>query len=270
MSVSDEYVIHVSDLCIEREDVLLKDVSWRVKSKENWVVMGPNGCGKTSLFSALTGYLCPTSGMVSVLGRQYGRYDWQELRKRIGIVSSAVVNLMNQEQNALEVVAGGKNAMLTHWRLSKADLLNAEALLKQLGLLGLAQRPWNRLSQGERQQVLIARALMAQPVLLLLDEPCAGLDPVARLRFLEFLSGLMEKPASPAVIMSTHHVEEICMGFSHALLLRNGCVVASGPLTMCLTSAHLSETFGVSVLLQRYEGSDAHEVGLFRLQFCGV
>lgn len=245
--MSDNPVISVRDLCVERDTVLLQNISWTVRPGEHWVVMGPNGCGKTSLFSAITGYLAPTSGTIFVLGQEYGRYDWRELRKSIGIVSSALTTLMEQGQNALEVVAGGKHAMLTAWQLSNADLMDAEVIMKRLGLLHLVQRRWIQLSQGERQRILIARALMARPSVLLLDEPCAGLDPVARLRFLDFLFGLIQDTDAPSVIMATHHVEEICRGFSHILLLRAGRVVAFGPLKQCLTSSCLSRTFGVEV-----------------------
>ncbi|MEZ0328926.1 MAG: ATP-binding cassette domain-containing protein [Dissulfuribacterales bacterium] len=267
--MSDNSVISVRDLCVERDTILLQNISWTVKPREHWVVMGPNGCGKTSLFGAITGYLAPTSGTITVLGQEYGRYDWRELRKKIGIVSSALINLMEHGQNALEVVAGGKHAMLTAWQLSNRDLLNAEVLMNRLGLLHLAQRPWMRLSQGEKQQILIARALMSDPAVLLLDEPCTGLDPVARLRFLDFLFGLIHDIDAPSVIMATHHVEEIYSGFSHILLLREGQVVAFGPLEQCLTSLCLSRTFGVEVEILRQNGTGSSIMEMFRLHVKG-
>lgn len=269
--MSDNSIIVVSDLCVERDTILLQNISWAVRPGEHWVVMGPNGCGKTSLFSAITGYLSPTSGTISVLGQEYGRYDWRELRKRIGIVSSAMITLMEQGQNALEVVAGGKHAMLTAWQLSNADLMDAEVVMERFGLLPLAERPWIRLSQGEKQQVLIARALMAKPAVLLLDEPCAGLDPVARVRFLAFLFRLMQNSDAPSVIMATHHVEEICRGFSHILLLREGRMIACGPLNQCLNASCLSRTFGVEVEVHWQKGGGSNiDMDAIRLHVKGT
>ncbi len=185
-------ILSVSGLCIERGGtVILRDVNWRVQRGEHWVILGANGSGKTSLLSALTGYLMPTRGEISVLGEIYGRSDWRELRKKIGLVSSSIRQMMADDEPALHTVASGKYAMIDFWgRLNRTDKAKALGLLKQVECEYLAERPWRVLSQGERQRVLIGRALMARPRVLILDEPCAGLDPAAREHFLHFIQRL--------------------------------------------------------------------------------
>jgi len=249
-------VLAVSGLSIKRGNTtILRDLSWRIQTGEHWVVLGANGCGKTSLLSALTGYLMPTAGAVTLLGERYGESDWRELRKRLGLVSSSLRQMMGDTEPALETVASGRYAMIDFWgRPSAADRRRARQLLRDVEGEGLAQRPWGVLSQGERQRVLIGRALMARPELLILDEPCAGLDPVAREHFLGFLERLMRGAHSPTLVFVTHHVEEIVAGFTHGLLLRTGAVVAQGTLARVLTSAQLGETFGAPVRLSRRSG----------------
>lgn len=249
-------ILDIEGLRIQRDGtVILKDLSWRVNPGENWVILGQNGCGKTSLLSALTGYLMPTAGRIDLLGQRYGESDWRALRLRIGIVSSAIRQLMADGEPALESVASGKYAMIDFWgRPSKADRTRALRILRQIECLALRDRPWAVLSQGERQRILIGRALMSDPRLLILDEPCAGLDPVAREHFLQFLRRLASTPRAPALVLVTHHVEEIVDCFSHVLLLRQGGVVAAGPIRKALTTASLSQTFGEPVRLSRPRG----------------
>jgi len=209
------------------------------------VILGSNGSGKTSLLSALTGYLSPTRGEIAVLGEQYGESDWRDLRQHIGIVSSSVRQMMADHEPALTTVVSGKYAMIDYWgRVKKADREEAMEILGQIEAAPLAERPWLVLSQGERQRVLIGRALMAKPKLLILDEPCTGLDPLAREHFLAFLQRLGNRPDAPALLLVTHHVEEIMPVFSHALLLRGGRLLVAGNKGRTLTSAHLSEVFG--------------------------
>ena len=181
-------VLEISNLRIQRGGtVILDGVNWRVAAGEHWVILGANGSGKTSLLSALTGYLMPTDGDIFLLGKKYGQSDWRDLRKKIGLVSSSMRQMMADDEPALETVASGKYAMIDFWgRLSRAEKARALRLLKQVECEYLAERPWRVLSQGERQRVLIGRALMATPRVLILDEPCAGLDPAARERFLQF------------------------------------------------------------------------------------
>ncbi len=246
-------ILEVIDLAIHRGDThILEQVTWTVNRGEHWVILGSNGSGKTSLLSALTGYLSPTSGDISVLGEHFGASDWRELRTSIGIVSSSVRQLMHEEEPALTTIVSGKYAMIDYWGDVKPnDRREALRILRQIEATHLADRPWLVLSQGERQRVLIGRALMARPKLLILDEPCAGLDPVAREHFLDFLQRLGAQRNSPALLLVTHHVEEIMPVFSHALLLRKGQVLAAGKKERALTSANLTRVFGARCRLAR-------------------
>ena len=255
-------VLSVDGLHIERGGtVILNEVSWRVARGQHWVILGANGSGKTSLLSALTGYLMPTAGNVSLLGETYGRSDWRELRKKIGIVSSSVRQMMADEEPALESVASGKYAMIDFWgRLTRREKAEALALLRQVECEYLAQRIWRVLSQGERQRVLIGRALMARPRVLILDEPCAGLDPAAREHFLQFIQRLGRRRNSPTLILVTHHVEEIMPVFSHVLVLKAGQVLGAGKKTATLSTKILSQTFGAKVKLQLKAGRYAMNV----------
>jgi iron complex transport system ATP-binding protein len=248
-------ILEVSQLRIERgHTAILRGIDWRVGRGEHWAILGANGSGKTSLLKALTGYLSPTSGELALLGRRYGECDWRELRFEIGVVTSAFTASIPLSEPALETVVSGKFAQLDLWhRVSSADRTAARQLLAASGLAHLEKREWLYLSQGERQRVLIARALMARPKLLILDEPCAGLDPVAREKFLLFIDQLARASSTraPALVLVTHHVEEIMPVFTHALLLREGNVLAAGPRERVLTSANLSATFGAPLRLRR-------------------
>ena len=256
-------ILEVAKLRIERGGtVILRDVDWRVQRGEHWVILGANGSGKTSLLSALTGYLMPTSGEVSLLGETYGESDWRELRKKIGLVSSSVRQMMADDEPALETVASGKYAMIDFWgRVSRSEKIQALKLLRQVECEYLAARPWQVLSQGERQRVLIGRALMAKPRVLILDEPCAGLDPAAREHFLQFIQRLGAQKNSPTLVLVTHHVEEMMPAFSHVLILKNGAVLALGNKTQVMTSKNLSQTFSVKLKLQCRRGRYAMKIG---------
>ena len=206
--------------------------------------------------SALTGYLMPTAGEITLLGEAYGRSDWRELRKRVGIVSSSVRQMMADGEPALETVASGKYAMIDFWgKLSRADRAQAMKLLRAVEGAHLAERAWRVLSQGERQRVLIGRALMARPRLLVLDEPCAGLDPAAREHFLNFLQRLGNSKNAPTLVLVTHHVEEIMPVFSHLLMLKNGGILASGTKAEALTAPKLSIAFGEGMRLRQTAGA---------------
>lgn len=243
----------MANLRIERGGtVILRGVDWRVQRGEHWVILGANGSGKTSLLSALTGYLMPTSGEISLLGETYGQSDWRELRKKVGLVSSSVRQKMADDEPALETVASGKYAMIDFWgRLARGEKIQALKLLRQIECAYLAERPWRVLSQGERQRVLIGRALMAKPRVLILDEPCAGLDPAAREHFLQFLQRLGAQKNSPTLVLVTHHVEEIMPVFSRVLVLKNGRVLAAGKKPAVLNSKNLSLTFGAPMRLRQ-------------------
>jgi iron complex transport system ATP-binding protein len=245
-------VLSVSALRIVRGGtVILRDVNWRVARGEHWVILGANGSGKTSLLSALTGYLMPTSGDISVLGETYGESDWRELRKQIGLVSSLVRQMMSDDEPALETVASGKYAMIDFWgRVTRTERAEALRLLENVECGHLADRLWGVLSQGERQRVLIGRALMAKPRVLILDEPCAGLDPAAREHFLQFLQRLGSRKNSPTLVLVTHHVEEMMPVFSHVLVLKKGAVLASGRKKDVMTAKNLSLAFDAKLKLQ--------------------
>ena len=246
-------ILRVEGLRVVRgRDVILEGVDWRVERGQHWVILGANGSGKTSLLSALTAYLTPSAGTVEVLGATYGRADWRELRRRVGLVSSSVRQMIADDATPLEIVAGGPDAVLNpSRRFSPAERRRALSALRRVEAAPLAERPWGVLSQGERQRVLIGRALGAAPPLLILDEPCAGLDPVARERFVTFLDRLGGRRRGPALVLVTHHVEEIAPAFTHALLLRAGRVLAAGEKARVLTTARLSETFGAPLRLRR-------------------
>ena len=249
-------MLDVANMRIERgQTVILDDISWRVARGQHWVILGPNGCGKTSLLRAITGYVSPTGGDVSVLGRTYGECDWRDLRLQIGIVTSALQASIPPAEPAIDTVVSGKYAQLDLWKKgTRADKTAALKLLRFIDAEHLARREWVYLSQGERQRVLIARALMAKPRLLILDEPCSGLDPVAREHFLAFIEKLARRRATPALVLVTHHVEEITPAFTHALILREGKVLAQGALAAMLTSRTLTRAFGVPMRLVRKGG----------------
>ncbi len=249
-------VLEVSGLRIERgRTAILRGLDWRVNAGEHWVILGANGSGKTSLLKALTGFLSPTAGGFSVLGQSYGASDWRALRLKLGVVTSAFAAAIPLAEKAVETVISGKYAQLDLWtKTTRADRRAALALLEQLDATYLAEREWIYLSQGERQRVLIARALMARPKLLILDEPCAGLDPVAREHFLGSIGALARRSDAPSLVLVTHHVEEILPAFSHALLLREGAVVAAGPCARVLNSRTLSGVFGSPLRVSRRRG----------------
>jgi iron complex transport system ATP-binding protein len=260
---TEKIILSVASLHIERGGtVILNAVNWRVQRGEHWVILGANGSGKTSLLSALTGYLMPTRGEISVLGETYGQSDWRELRKQIGLVSSSVRQMMADDEPALETVASGKYAMIDFWgRLSRTDQAKAQQLLRQVECEYLANRQWGVLSQGERQRVLIGRALMAKPRVLILDEPCAGLDPAAREHFLQFIQRLGAQKNSPTLVLVTHHVEEMMPVFSHVLILKSGAVLATGKKTEIMTAKNLAQAFGAKLKLEFKRGRYAMKIG---------
>lgn len=242
-------ILAVTKLTLQRgRTTILRDLSWEVRRGEHWVILGNNGSGKTSLLLALTGYALPTGGEIDLLGERFGESDWRKLRERVGIVSSAVKQRVPGDELALDTVISGGRAMIGFWgKPTEEEREAAEKWLRQARCFHLAAREWRVLSQGERQRVLIARALMGNPALLILDEPCEGLDPVAREQFLHFLQQLANRPSGPSLVLVTHHVEEIMPAFSHALLLKQGRVAASGAKAKVLTSEQMSAAFAAEV-----------------------
>jgi iron complex transport system ATP-binding protein len=249
-------ILNVTGLCVSRgRTEILRCVDWRVRRGEHWVILGPNGCGKTSLLKSITGYLSPSSGSIALLGETYGETDWRDLRLKIGIVTSALQASIPPAETALETVVSGRYAQLDLWaHPTRAETAAAARLLRFVGGAHLARREWMHLSQGERQRILIARSLMARPRLLILDEPCAGLDPVAREEFLWFVEGVARRRGGPALVLVTHHAEEIMPAFTHALLLREGRVFDSGPRLRVVTTRGLSGAFGARISVGRVRG----------------
>ncbi|HMC39739.1 MAG TPA: ABC transporter ATP-binding protein [Acidimicrobiales bacterium] len=235
---------------------VLKGVDWSVGHGDRWVVLGPNGSGKTTMFELASGYLHPTRGTVEILGHRLGRVDVRRLRERIGLVSSSLVKKLVPSITAADVVVSGRRGALEPWwqEYTAADWGRARHLLEAAGFGTIADRPFGFLSDGERQQVLLARALMNEPDLLLLDEPAAGLDVGGRERLVARLSSLASDPGHPPTVMITHHVEEIPPAFTHALLLRDGRAVASGPVREVITAEGMSEAFGLALCPEYADG----------------
>jgi iron complex transport system ATP-binding protein len=238
---------------VRGERVILDAVNWSVSERERWIVLGANGSGKTSLIRIASLYLHPSSGQVEVLGERLGHVDVRRHRRRIGVVSASFADLLRPGLTATEIVMTAKFAALEPWWhvYEDADRARAVELLDRFGCAALAEHPFATLSSGERQRVQLARTLMTDPGLLLLDEPTAGLDLGGREDLVRRLGGLAADPATPATVLVTHHVDEIPPGYGHVLLLRDGRVTAAGPLDDVLTSAALSECFGISVTLER-------------------
>jgi iron complex transport system ATP-binding protein len=233
---------------------LLDDVTWEVEEGERWVVLGPNGAGKTTLLQIASGRMHPTTGVAGVLGEVLGAVDVFELRPRIGLASSAMAERIPRDEIVGNVVVTASYGVIGRWREQYDDLDHARAmeLLAAIGADHLADRTYATLSEGERKRVQIARALMTDPELMLLDEPAAGLDLGGREDLVQRLGDLAEDTEAPAMVLVTHHVEEIPPGFTDVLLLREGRVVAAGPIPITLTADNLSATFGLPLVLEQH------------------
>jgi iron complex transport system ATP-binding protein len=252
-----DLVIDMRGVTVRRgKTVLLDSVDWQVELDERWVVLGPNGAGKTTLLRLAAAEMHPTSGTVEVLGERLGRVAVFELRPRIGLTSANLGIRIPGDERVSDVVVSAGYGVLGRWRerYDAQDTDRAGHLLEQLGMAGFAEREYRTLSEGERKRVLIARALMTDPELLLLDEPAAGLDLGGREDLVSRLSTLALDADAPASVLVTHHVEEIPPGYSHGLLLRGGKVVAAGLLDDVLTDDNLSATFGLPLAVQRRRG----------------
>jgi iron complex transport system ATP-binding protein len=235
---------------------LLRDVDWTVEEDERWVIIGPNGAGKTTLLQVAATMLHPSEGTVSVLGERLGRTDVFELRPRIGFTSAAVAEKVPASEKVIDLVLTASYAILGRGReeYDSTDLTRAVELLDALGCANLIRRKFSTLSEGERKRVLIARALMPDPELLLLDEPAAGLDLGGREDLVVRLGRLAEDAAAPAMVLVTHHVEEVPESFTHALLVRRGSVIAMGKVDEVFTGEHLSKCFGLPLTVERQDG----------------
>ncbi len=250
-------VLHLTDVNFVRgKRTILNTINWRVQSDERWVVLGPNGSGKTTLCRLGSLYLHPSSGKIDVLGERLGRVDTRELRKKVGFTSAALANLLLPSLNVADAVMTGKHAALApHWHTyTDDDYAKADMLLKRFGCDGLNSSTLGNLSSGERQRVLLARTLMRDPLLLVLDEPTAGLDLGGREDLLMLLSELATDQAAPATVLVTQHVDEIPPGFTHAMLLRDGHILSAGPIDHALTPERLSDCFGLHLHLEKRYG----------------
>jgi iron complex transport system ATP-binding protein len=252
-------VVRLEAVAVVRDGAaLLDDISWSVGAGERWALLGPNGSGKTTLLRVVGAGLWPTRGSVEILGERLGRVDMRELRRRITVVSASVGRTLRPAQAALDVVLTGRYAALETWwhEYTADDRARAARLLADAGFAGdlFAARAFGLLSEGERQQVLLARALMGDPELILMDEPAAGLDLGAREGLLARLAALAADPKVPPMILVTHHLEEIPPGVTHAALLRRGRLLLAGPVDEVLTDRNVSDAFGVSVAVERRDG----------------
>jgi iron complex transport system ATP-binding protein len=257
-------VLELSGVGVRREGRWILDgIDWSVRPGERWAIVGPNGSGKTTLLRVAGTDLWPSRGRVAVLGQTIGEVDARSLRERIGFVSAALADGIAPSLVAREVVMSARHAALAPWwaAYSADDVARAERSLERLGLGGFEQRTYGSLSSGERQRVLIARTLMRDPDLLLLDEPAAGLDLAAREALVVRLGGLAADPSVGAIALVTHHLEEIPVGTTHALVLAGGRMVAAGPIELTLTGPILSTAFGLGLRVGRRHGRFTAQAG---------
>lgn len=257
MGLPDPAALSLRDVTLVREGrALLDTVTWTVGASERWVVLGRNGCGKSTLMKIASLYLHPSSGEVDVLGETLGRTDVRSLRKRIGVASSGMADQLRSDLISADVVMTAKNAALETWwhTYDDADRQRARDCLERMEIGRLADRSFATLSSGEKQRVLLARTLMPEPGLLILDEPTAGLDLAGREDLVRTLGVLAVGVDTPATVLVTHHVEEIPEGFTHVLMLRDGRVLSAGTLDDVLTEANLSECFEMPLGLERRHG----------------
>jgi len=250
-------VLQLTDVSVVRGgNAILDSVSWTVNDDERWVVLGPNGAGKTTLLQIAAALLHPSSGEAIVLEETLGKADLFELRPRIGFASTALARRIPPTETVLNVVMTAAYAVTGRWNESYDDIdtRRAQRVLAEWRLDALAHRRFGDLSDGEQKRVQIARSIMTDPELLLLDEPAASLDLGAREELLQILGGYASAPAAPAIIMVTHHVEEIPLGFTHALVLAGGALHAAGPVADVITSETLGAAFGLGLVVEARDG----------------
>ena len=250
-------VLQLSDVSIVREgNSILKSVDWTVDGDERWVILGPNGAGKTTLLQVAAAMIHPSSGKAHLLDDTLGRVDVFDLRPRIGFASTAMARRIPSNERVLDVVLTAAYSVTGRWNeaYEDVDIRRAQRVLAEWKLDHLETRRFGDLSDGEQKRVQIARSIMTDPELLLLDEPAASLDLGAREELLQLLGGYASAPEAPAMIMVTHHVEEIPLGFGNALLLADGSITASGPIEEVITSEKLSETFGLPLQVTAQDG----------------
>lgn len=253
-----QQIVEMLDVSVIREGKpILDEVSWKIQSNEHWVVLGPNGAGKTTLLQILQTQIFPSKGIVEIFGEYMGLIDVFELRPRIGLTSASLLELFPEHETVLDVVKTSAYSMTGTWQedYDHADIERARSLMQKWGIASLEKRIFKSLSEGEKKRVMIARALMANPEMLLLDEPAAGLDLVGRESMVAELGGFVRSESSPVCVLVTHHVEEIPEGFTHVLCLNNGHVVASGSIDEVLTDEVVTKTFGLRLRVSKNETS---------------
>ena len=252
--MAGEYVLELRDVTVVRAGrTILGPLNFAIRPSERWVVLGPNGAGKSTLLQILATRIFPSDGTVRVLDKEMGRADLSELRTRIGICGALISEDIPADELVRDVVLTAAYAILGRWNEAYDlwDESRAVALLTTFGVRDLADRRYGTLSEGERKRVQISRALMADPELLLLDEPAAGLDLGGREDLLKRFSTFAADPLAPASILVTHHIEEIPTGTTHALILRDGVIAASGPIGDVITSEHISAIFDLPITVTR-------------------
>ncbi|QIK71354.1 ABC transporter ATP-binding protein [Propioniciclava coleopterorum] len=250
-------VVELADVSIVRGGATLLDqVNWVIDESDRWVIIGPNGAGKTTLLQIISAHMHPSSGMASILDEVLGAVDVFELRPRIGVTSAALAERIPRSESVGNVIVSAGYAVVGRWteQYDATDFQRAGQLMHQLHIDRLGKRTFGTLSEGERKRVQIARALMTDPELLLLDEPAAGLDLAGRESLVETLGEIVADEYAPATVLVTHHLEEIPAGMTHALLLKGGRVVAAGPIDEVLTDDRLSETFDLPLVVTQQDG----------------
>jgi iron complex transport system ATP-binding protein len=247
----------MSGVTVVREGAtLLAGVDWVVREGEHWALLGPNGAGKSTLLAVAAAALFPSAGSVELLGERFGEADLGELRTRVGLTASSLNDRVPPQERAVDVVVTAAHGVIGRWAdaYDDADVTRATELLARVGLRAFAERRFGSLSEGERKRVLLARSLMTDPELLLLDEPAAGLDLGAREALLRLLARLSASPGASPSVLVTHHVEEIPVGTTHVMLLSRGRVVAAGPIMEVLTGPLLTQAFGIPLQVASVDG----------------
>ncbi len=248
-------ILDVRNLSFIADRPIVDGITWTVLEGERWVLLGANGSGKTSLISTICAYNTPSSGEMSVDGKTYASFNWQKMREKIALVGSQLRRAINRDEKVVDVIVSGKFAQINYFgRITKKLVLEAYGQMKRFGIAHLIDSDWFLISQGERQKVLMARAMMLKPSVVFLDEPCTGLDPIARREFVKFLDKLCSDKTIPAIVMATHYVEEIPPSFTHAIIIKGGKMLASGKIEKVMTSKNLSEAYGAECRLSKRGG----------------
>jgi iron complex transport system ATP-binding protein len=250
-------VINLRDVSVVRDGKpILSNIDWQVEGDQRWVIIGPNGAGKTTLLRIIATQIHPSTGSAQVLGHDFGHVDFAELRPRIGFASTALASRIPLTETVLDTVMSASHGVTGRWneQYESIDERRALRVLSEWELGDFAQRTFGSLSDGEKKRAQIARAVMPDPELLLLDEPVASLDLAAREQTVNLIGNYAESPYAPAIIMVTHHLEEIPAGFTHAMILNEGRVFAAGPIGHILNSENISEAFGIGIDIDQVDG----------------